>query len=163
MKDKIERRFAEGVTVKGRTLTGVAMRYGEVATIKGRRERFQPGAFGAPLPDVVLNFHHERSRPLTRTGAGLKLSDGADALELRAKLPNTRDADDAIELVRQGVLRGLSVEFRATRERRDGGVRVIERAVLLGVGLVDTPAYPGATVEARNADAASSAMPWWAW
>ena len=56
-----------------------------------------------------------------------------------------------LALVRSGVLRGLSIEFRAVAERIEAGVRVIERAVLRGVAVVDTPAYPASEVEARMA------------
>ena len=57
-------------------------------------------------------------------------------LYLRANLPETRESDDALALVRAEVLTGLSVEFRAEKERMAGGVRVIEKAVVAGVGLV---------------------------
>ena len=160
---KTERRFAEGVTVEGRTLTGTAMRYGDVATVAGQRERFEPGAFGK-TQDAMLNLHHERSRPLARTGGGgLELTDNADALTLTATLPETRDAKDALALVKSGVLRGLSVEFRSKRERREAGVRVIERAELVAIGLVDTPAYDAATVSARHETqtGAADGPPWW--
>ena len=35
---------------------------------------------------------------------------------MTATLPKTRDADDVLELVRTGVLRGLSLEFAAQSE-----------------------------------------------
>ena len=161
MTDKTERRFAEGVTVKGRTLTGAAMKYGEVATVKGRPERFEPGAFGE-AKDVILNLHHDRARPLARSGGGgLDIIDSADALSITATLLETRDAKDAIALVKGGVLRGLSVEFRPKRERHEAGVRVIERAELVAIGLVDTPAYDGATVAARHDAPAANPPAWW--
>ncbi len=63
---------------------------------------------------------------------------------------NPREADDTLTLVRSGVLRGLSIEFAATRERMVGGVRTIQAARLTGIGVVDRNAYPGSTVEARG-------------
>ena len=46
-------------------------------------------------------------------GAGLTLFDDGKELRLEAVLAETRDADDALTLVRSGLLRGYSVEFDA--------------------------------------------------
>ena len=140
----VERRFCElRVEGEGRFLAGTAIRYGDVATLPWGRERFEAGAFDVRAADVILNAQHDRASPLARTGGGLMLTDSAAALEIRAELPETRAADDVLALVRAKVLRGLSVEFNAMRERMLGGVRVIERAELRGVSVVDRPAYPG--------------------
>ena len=140
----------------------MAIRYGDTATLPWGRERFEPGAFGDVAgADVILNVAHDRTRPIARTGgAGLALVDTSERLAMRAELPVTQEADDALALVRVGVLRGLSVEFRAVAERIEGGVRVIERAVLSAVGLVDTPAYPASEVEARRRRKGSVPNPW---
>jgi len=145
----IERRFSP-VEVEGRTLRGVGVRYGDVARMPFGRETFEAGAFGdvASL-DVRLNVQHNRDRLIARTPATLQLVDGPDALRIAAQLPETREADDALTLVRAGVLRGLSLEFRAGNAPVLDGVRTVRRAGLLGLGLVDTPAYPASTVEAR--------------
>ena len=137
----------------GRRLSGRAMVYGEVSP--SFRERFEPGAFGdVGAADVVLNVQHERGRALARTGGGgLVLTDGPDALRMAASLPQTREADDVLSLVRAGVLRGLSVEFRAIDEADEGGVRVIRRAELSGLAVVDRAAYEGAAVAARASGA----------
>ena len=149
---ELERRFVELRQGPGRILEGVAVRYGDTATLPWGDERFEPGAFGdLAAADVILNVQHSREKPIARTGgAGLSLVDTHERLALRAELPVTQEADDALALVRAGVLRGLSVEFRAVAERIEGGVRVIERAILSAVGLVDTPAYPASEVEARR-------------
>ena len=153
----LERRYVE-LRHDGRRLTGTAVRYGDTAALPWGRERFEAGAF-APLGDVILNAAHDRSRPLARTGGGgLDLEDGAEALAIAATLPETREADDTLTLVRAGVLRGLSVEFRAVAERLEAGVRVIERAKLSAVAVVDTPAYPQSEIEARRA-ALAAAVP----
>lgn len=155
----VERRFAElRADVDRRRLEGVAVRYGDTARLPWGEERIEPGAF-APIGDVILNASHDRAAPLARSeGGGLELADGPDALTVTANLPPTRAADDVLALVRAGVMRGLSIEFRAVAERIEGGVRVIERAVLSGVGVVDTPAYPASEVEARR-KAASASVP----
>ena len=137
----------------GRRLSGIVLRYGDVAP--GFEERFEAGAFGDVAGvDAVLNVQHDRGRPLARTGGGgLVLSDAVDALRMAASLPETREATDTLELVRRGILAGLSVEFRPIAERTEAGVRVIERAELRGLAVVDRPAYPASTVAARASGA----------
>ena len=149
---KVERRYFELRQDGERRLTGTAVRYGDVARLPwGVEERIEAGAF-APVGDVILNAQHDRTTPLARTGGGgLEIADGRDALTIAATLPATRAADDVLELVRSNVLRGLSVEFLPTTERMEGALRIIERAKLSAIGVVDTPAYPQSEVEARTA------------
>lgn len=126
----------------GRTLSGRALVYGDVSP--DFRERFMPGAFGDIGP-VALNLQHDARLVLVEAG-GLAITDGERALEVRATLP----ADSAaVQLVKRGALRGFSVEFVARSERREAGVRVIERAELTGLALVDRPAYIASTAEVR--------------
>ena len=146
----MEYRFCE-LRREGRTLEGKAIAYGDTARIGARSERFLPGAFGADVGglDVLLNVQHDRARPLARTGGGLVLTDTAAALEVRAELPATREADDALELVGAKILRGFSLEFVALRERMEGPTRVITSARLAGLAIVDRPAYQQSVVSAR--------------
>ena len=150
-------REAESLEADGQLrLSGVAVRYGEEAGPPRLpfRERIEAGAFGdVSRLDAVLNVQHRRDRALARTGGGgLVLTDGPDALRYAAELPDTQESRDAVTLVRSGVLRGASVEFAPYPggERQVGGVNVVERARLAGIGVVDSPAYVGATVEARE-------------
>ena len=124
------------IRAAGRTIVGEAVRYGEEAS--DRPERFEVGAF-QPIGDVALNLQHDRGITLASTGDRLTVMDSPRALEVRAEL---RDGA-ALTLLRRGGLRGLSVEFRALAERRDNGTRVIERAALEAIGLVDTGSYTG--------------------
>ena len=147
----LERRYVELRGEGERGLSGVAIRYGDTAVMPWGQERFMPGAF-APLGDCVMNRMHDRSEPLARTGgAGLELVDDNEALRISATLPNTRAADDVLELVRARVMRGLSIGFHPISHRIVGNVRVIERAKLTSISVVDTPAYPQSEVEARMA------------
>ena len=148
----VERRYVElRAAPEGRRLSGVAVRYGDVAALPWGKERFEAGAFADRMSDVRLTVQHDRGRPLARTGAGLTLDDNAERLALAAELPVTREADDTLTLVRAGVLRGLSIEFRAVVERMEGETRVISRATLGAISVVDEPAYPASEVEARRA------------
>ena len=144
----VERRAALGkIRVEGRKLTGTVMRYGEVSP--SHKERFEPGSLR--MADVVhLDLNHDRERAVAwHPGGGLELSDRGEALELTAELPPIPAADRALEEIRTGKATGLSVEFRAVKESRSDGVRVIEDAILSGVGLVSKPSYTGSRIEAR--------------
>ena len=145
----LERRAALGeLRVEGRRLTGIVIRYGE--TSPSHRERFEPGALRM-AEAVHLDLYHDRERVIAyMPGGGLELAGGESAVELSAELPPIPAADRALEEIRTGKANGLSVEFRAVRERREAGVRVIEEAVLKGIGLVSRPSYLGSRVEARH-------------
>ena len=160
----VERRYAafEFRAVDGGpgVLSGVAMPYGSEAILPGGlRERFEPGAFGAlDTADVIANWQHMRESPIGRTGGGgLVLQDGPQELRASLTLPDTTAGRDVATLARNGVLRGFSVEFFAMRDRVDAGVRVVERARLSGLSIVDRPAYRDAlaTLRARIEGAAA--------
>ena len=145
----LERRAALGeIRVEGRTISGVVMRYGEVSPT--HKERFAPGSLR--MADAVhLDLFHDPERAVAwHPGGGLELSDRGEALELSAELPPIPAANRALDEIRTGKAAGLSVEFRALKESRVAGVRVIEEAELSGVGIVARPSYEGARVEARS-------------
>ena len=167
MTDATEYRFAEfefraGGEDSPGTLSGTAMRYGDVASLPGGlRERFEAGAFGADVEraDVLANWQHHREAPLGRTGGGgLSLSDGPEALRVELVLPATAAGRDVAQLAARRVLRGFSVEFRAAADRFEAGVRVVQRATLTGLAVVDRPAY-GEALASLRARALDAAMP----
>ena len=155
---RTETRFLELRAVPdadSRELSGVALRYGTIARLPFGRERFVAGAFGnLENADVVLNRQHDRRVPLARTGGGgLFLSDSAEALEVRADMPETREADDVLVLARQRILRGFSIEFAPLQDRFvtvDGKIVMeIQRAKLVNIAVVDRPAYTNSVLKAR--------------
>lgn len=132
----------------GRRLVGRVVNYRDTADRLSFTERFLPGSLR--ISDVLLYAQHERGQPLARTPQTLELRDSATELTMVATLPRTRLADDVLQLVRSGVLRGLSVGFVALRDRMEGNTRVIENAVLDHIGVVDRPAYSESTVAVRG-------------
>ena len=152
-----ERRFVEFRLEDGGALRGVAIRYGDVARFGDFSERFEPGSLA--YDDVIVNLMHRREAPVARTGAGLELRNTDRELEARITLPDTSYAREARELIDARILRGLSVEFLPSQERWEGKERVIERAKLVGIGLVDRPAYPDSTIAARMAEIAGQSAP----
>ena len=125
-------------------LEGTLMPYGQRAS--DRPEMFESGSLHWPDDGVLLRSMHRRDSPIAR------FVPVASETEVRVKiqLPDTTAGRDARESVRMGVFKGLSVEFRSEKEESRNGLRVILRAALVGAGLVDSGAYSGATVEARQ-------------
>jgi len=150
------------------TLAGVLMRYGSTASIGGLAERFEPGSL-TPADRVIANMQHSREAPLAVTGpgGGLALDFGAEEVRAEVELPDTAAGRDVAVLARRGVLSGFSIEFRAVRDGVEGGVRVVREAVLLGLGIVDVPAYSDATIRELRARIEAAAPraprkpPWW--
>ena len=136
-----ERRYSE-FRVAGRTLTGRAMTYGDISP--DFRERFMPGAFGE-LRALPVNLQHD---PLMIVVQEAALTDGPRSLEVRADLP---EGSAALSLVKRGALSGFSIEFHALEEHREAGIRVISKAELTGLALVDRGSYPQSTAEVRCA------------
>ena len=144
----VERRSALGeLRVEGRTLTGTVMRYGDVSP--SHRERFEPKSLRM-AESVHLDLFHDPERAVAwHPGGGLELENGDGALSMCALLPPIPAADRALAEIRSGNVNGLSVEFRAVRESRDGDIRVVEEAELSGIGIVRSPSYGASRVEAR--------------
>ena len=125
-------------------LVGTLMSYGQPAG--DRRETFAAGSLEWPADGVVLRRQHVPGAPIMRVVPEVR----GDAIVVDATLPDTQAGRDAAAEVRDGLFRGLSVEFRAKRQRYIGGTRVIASAVLTGIGLVIKPSYVGSGVEVRG-------------
>lgn len=113
------------------------------------REEFVAGVFDHVLnaPNrVLLDFEHD-DRVEGIVGRGLSLASRADGFYGSFKLLATSAGDTALELVREGVLGGASVEclFQRSVRGADGVVRRV-RARLDKVALCREPAYSGAVV-----------------
>ena len=132
----------------GRRVAGTLLRYGDVARIAdGRSERFEATAFSYVPKTIPVNLQHDEKVVVGE----VQLENTATAIRAEGMV-----SEGVHSLIRRGSLGGLSVEFRAKRERQEAAplhgrsVRVIEAADLLGAGLVDMPAYPDSGVEARR-------------
>ena len=155
---KVERRAAcVELRIEGRRLSGTVIRYGDVSP--SHQERFEPGALR--LAEVVhLDLFHDPERAVAwHPGGGLKLTNNRAALTMLAELPPLPAADRALAEIRGGQAGGLSVEFNVVKETREGGLRVIQEAVLSGIGIVKAPSYSDSQVEARRRNSAVS-NPW---
>ena len=141
-------------------MEGIILKYGEISP--NHQERFVPGAFSLdPGTTRWLDYRHDRTRVLAHTdGGGLVLRDSPEALLLEAELPALPLSERALDEIASGALQGLSIEFHAESESRDGAIRVVEKADLAGIGLVASPSYPNSRVETRAAGTLSASIPW---
>ena len=166
--EQIQRRFVELRFDGEKTVSGTLVRYGDVAKLPWGLERFEPGAFGdLSQKDVALNVMHERGRIVARTNpqrgqAKLELIDSPEKLDLRATLADTTDGRDALQMVKDDLLRGFSVEFieQETRSEAVNGepMDVQVRADLRGAGMVDRPAYGQSVINPRWTPGTEEAM-----
>lgn len=142
-----------GPIVSGRTVRGIIMRYGDTASGPGGRwqENMEPGALKLASHPIPLNIMHDRAALISSTAAGMDISQDDTEVRLAATLPETPRADQAIADIKAGLLVGLSVEMVNVRARWEGSTRVISSAQLVGVGLVDRPAYPESQLRWANA------------
>jgi hypothetical protein len=115
------------------------------------REVFRRGAFLGSNPASVRVLVRHEGAPVGRV---LTLTEDQQGLRARVVLHRSPAADEALRLVRSGVLGGVSVGFvpRLRRETRDEHGPLLERRLvrLTEVSLVPEPAYSGTTV--RTAD-----------
>lgn len=149
----IELRADESRQSPGR-IVGTLMQYETRAG--DRPEMFGAGALSWDGGGIVLNEQHNRQAPIMRFKPEAR--DGKVVID--AALPDTARGRDAATMIRNGTYRGLSVEFRAVKEERRGGVRLIRQATLAAAALVDSPAYPSSAVEIRRRAGARRTPRW---
>ena len=124
-------------------IEGVLMAYGKRAL--DRNEVFEANALTWPAAGVILNEQHNRQAPIMRV---VPQVEGGE-VRISAALPNTQRGRDAATGIRNGTYRGLSVEFRAVKQRWQGSQRRIQSARLTAAGLVDDPSHD-APVQVRE-------------
>ena len=139
----IEFRQDESRLTPGR-IVGTLMQYETRAS--DRPEQFKAGALEWPEGGVILNLSHDRKQPVMRFTPEVRGS----AVMIDAPLPDTSRGRDAAEMVRNGTLTGLSVEFNALAEGMNGNLREVRRALLGAAALVDSPSYAASQVEVRH-------------
>ena len=149
-------------SIDGRTLAGYAAVYGQDSreiVEAGRRftERIAPGAFNETLSsgaDVKLFYNHDSSMPLARTKSGtLKLKSDRNGLAFSATLPDTTLGNDVRALIERGDLTGeMSFGFHVLDDSwsKDRSERLVKRAQLVEVSIVQDAAYPQTSSSLRS-------------
>ena len=138
-----------------RVVTGIAVRYGDLARIGSFREKIKPGALELPENGKAnLTLQHDRALPLGL----LEWTNSAEALRVRSEFPEGARQDQVLADIEAGLLRGLSLEFIIKKEKEipsedpeKADVYEIEDARVIRCSVVDDGAYPQATLDAREA------------
>ena len=141
-------------------LTGVVMVYETRA--RDRPELFEANALYWDDDGIVIReLHPKPGEP--EVPAIMRAMPYLEGRELRisAPLPNNTRGRDVAESMKGPLplYGGLSVEFRAERQTRQGGIRRISKAHLSGAALVLKGAYADALVEVRGESA--TRRRWW--
>lgn len=153
-------------SIDGRTLSGYAAVYGQDSRqiVEGGRkfvERIAPGAFNETLSsgaDVKLYYNHDASMPLARTRSGtLQLKSDRNGLAFTASLPETTLGNDVRALIERGDLSGeMSFGFYVSEDswNKDRTQRLVKKAQLVEVSIVQDAAYPQTSSSLRSVSAA---------
>ena len=123
-------------------IVGTMLTYGRKA--RDRAELFESGALSWPDDGIILNRQHERGKPIMRIVPEVR----GKELVIDSLLPDTQAGRDAATEIRNGLFKGLSIEFRALRQKYVGGIRRISKGMLTGLAVVDSGSYD-TTVEVR--------------
>lgn len=153
----------------GRTIHGILVPYGQVARVSDGGpfydEVFAPGAFARDIQArngdysrVKFLMHHDRKAPI---GRAVELSEDTSGMYGAFRVAATAAGDEALELVREGVLDSFSISFVPVDPSPSAGIpadgRVTRtKASLRETSLVTFPAYAGAAVAGVRATDDSS-------
>jgi HK97 family phage prohead protease/HK97 family phage major capsid protein len=135
---------AEDGTPK-RTITGVAVPYGQAATVSdGTQVRFEAGALPVDGKAPKLFLYHDATQPV---GVVTERVDTPEGMMFAAKIAKTVAGDEALQLAQEGVLDSVSVGVNPTKFRYDkDGVMVVTAADWLELSMVPVPAFAGAII-----------------
>lgn len=133
-----------------RTFTALGVPYGQIYDLGYYRERFERGAVDAT--DAVLVYQH--AEPIGTITATRETDAG---LEIDARISSTSRGDEVYTLIRDGVLKSMSIGFELLDSREDvvDGVPVstVTKARAIEFSVVLNPAYSDAKInEVRSAD-----------
>jgi uncharacterized protein len=141
--DIVVERTDEGRVIIARALSyGMPYRVSDDGGGSFYEETWRAGVFTKSIKEragriPLLTWHDRRKLPI---GATVGMEDSSSDFIFRAKVSRTRDGDEALELIRDGALTGVSVGARVLQQRRqpNGGVERLE-AALLEISLAPAP------------------------
>ena len=140
-----------------RTITGVAVPYGETAIVSdGTAVRFEKGALPVEGKAPKLFMYHDSSQPV---GLVTERVDTEEGMMFAARISATAAGDEALTLALDGVLDSVSVGVNPTRfSYDDEGTMIVTEAEWLELSLVPIPAFAGAEIEKVYASAENTVL-----
>jgi HK97 family phage prohead protease/HK97 family phage major capsid protein len=146
------REFEVRADLEERTITGIAVPYGQDANIGGQyTERFVPGAI-SDVVDVKLFYGHEEPIGKVLTGR-----DTEEGYEVTARVSDTPRGNEVLTLMRDGVLNKFSVGFVPLESERDGSTVTRTKVSLKEISVVPFPAFAGANITEVREDGGTPA------
>lgn len=136
------------VDENARTITGLAVPWGQVTRKNGRKFRFEKDSLRwKDTGRVKMLQDHDNAQAI---GRAVSLVSTDLGLEVKFKIARGADGDKALALAADGVKDGLSVgvDFTDDGMEMDGDVVSVSRAALREVTLTAMPAYDDARVTA---------------
>jgi len=132
-------------------LEGYAYKWGDKGFADGMPETIQKGAFqGGMNEDTMLYMNHDPKKILGRLGKNMSLEEDDVGLKFEVELPDTQEAKDAHELVKAGIIDGVSVGMDDFKEEFEGDMRIIKSARLGEISITQKPVYKETEVMARQ-------------
>ena len=133
-----------------RSFTAIGVPYGQIYDLGYYRERFEPGSVDAS--DAVLVYQH--ADPIGTITATRETDEG---LEIDARISQTERGDEVYTLIRDGVLKSMSIGFELLDSREDvvdgQPVNTVTKARAIEFSVVLSPAYSDAKInEVRSTD-----------
>ena len=128
-----------------RTISGIAVPWNVVATVSdGTRVKFERGSLPVTGKKPKLLKYHDSSQIV---GVVTGRLDSEDGMLFTAKISNTGDGNDMLELVKDEAIDSVSVGVDVIDAKYDDdGTMVISSAEWVELSLVAVPAFKGATI-----------------
>ena len=129
-----------------RTLAGVALTYGETATVSdGQKVRFEAGALPLEGKKPKMYLYHDSARPVGVVTARELVG---NSVMFEAKISDTTEGNEALVLASDGVLDAVSVGVLPVDFAYEAdGTMVVKSAVWEELSLVPYGAFKSAVVE----------------
>lgn len=150
---------AAGEADKPRTISGIAVPYGDTATVStGQQVRIEQGALPVDGPAPRLLESHDPSRIV---GLVTAREDTDAGMLFTAEIARTAAGNDLVELVKMGALDSVSIGIEALDYEMDGPTMVVKAADWQELSVVYQPAFAGATISeiAAAAETAPETQP----